>query len=124
MDNSYFFEHLDANTESNPRIHSIIRDLKKLSQEEKKQVYVINKPVGERKYKYAYKDAVVILIPKVKLLVINVGNDTDAFEDFSADFIEDLGIISDKYNYNNFLGRPRKWRDKLVKKVDFQTTDD
>ncbi|HFZ5453277.1 TPA: hypothetical protein ACILAI_000520 [Staphylococcus aureus] len=62
MDNSYFFEHLDANTESNPRIHSIIRDLKKLSQEEKKQVYVINKPVGERKYKYAYKDAVVILI--------------------------------------------------------------
>ncbi len=36
MDNSYFFEHLDANTESNPRIHSIIRDLKKLSQEGKK----------------------------------------------------------------------------------------
>ncbi|WP_257006660.1 DEAD/DEAH box helicase [Shouchella clausii] len=124
MDNSYFFEHLDADTESNPRIHSILRDLEKLSQKEKKQVYVINKPVGERKYQYSYKEAVVILIPKVKLLVINVGNDTDSFQDFSDDFIEDLGIISDKYNYNSFLGRPRKWRDKLVEEIDFEANDD
>lgn len=48
----------------------------------------------------------------------------DVFEDFFVDFIEDFGIILDKYNYNNFLGRLRKWRDKFVKKVDFQIIDD
>ena len=55
----------------------------------------------------------------VKLLVINVGSDTDLFEDFSEDFIEDFGVISDKYDYRSFLGRPRKWKDELIEKVEF-----
>ncbi|HBM2223604.1 TPA: DEAD/DEAH box helicase, partial [Escherichia coli] len=30
------------------------------------------------------------------------------------DFIEDLGSLSDKYNYKDTIGRPRAWKDKLV----------
>lgn len=124
MDNSYFFEFLDIDKENNPKVCSIIQELERFSEQEKTQVYVINKPVGERKYKYSYKEAIVVLIPKYKLLIINIGNDTDAFQDFSDDFIEDLGIISDKYNYRSFLGRPRKWKDKLIEEIEFRNNDD
>ena len=124
MESSYFFEHLDTDTESNSKVKLIISSLKKFAEQEKRQVYIINKPVGERKYQYSYKEAILILIPNVKLLLINVGSDTSSFEDFSEDFIEDLGYISDKYNYKSFLGRPRKWRDELIKDVKFDSNDD
>lgn len=123
MDSSYFFELLDTDTGTNPRVRSIIKELKQFAEQKKTQVYVINKPVGERKYKYSYKEAIVILIPKIKLLVINVGSDDESFQDFSDDFIEDLGIISDKYDYRSFLGRPRKWKDELIKKNKFEAND-
>ena len=124
MESSYFFEHLDTDTESNSKVKLIISSLKKFAEQEKRQVYIINKPVGERKYQYSYKEAILILIPNVKLLLINVGSDTSSFEDFSEDFIEDLGYVSDKYNYKSFLGRPRKWRDELIKDVKFDSNDD
>lgn len=123
MASSYFFEQLDSETISNPKIPIILRELEIFAEQEKKQVYVIDKPVGERKYQYTYKEAIVILIPKVKILMINVGADNESFEDYSDDFIEDLGYISDKYDYKSFLGRPRKWKDELIEEVNFQTNE-
>lgn len=120
MASSYFFEQLDTETISNPTIPLILKELELYAEQEKRQVYVIDKPVGERKYQYLYKEAIVILIPKVKILFINVGTDTESFEDYSDDFIEDLGYISDKYDYKSFLGRPRKWKDELIEEVDFR----
>ena len=43
-------------------------DLEKFSDQEKRQVYVISSPVGERKYKYSYREAIVILIPNSKII--------------------------------------------------------
>jgi superfamily I DNA and RNA helicase len=124
MASSYFFEQLDSETISNSRIRSILEDLEVYAENQKRQVYVIDKPVGERKYQYSYKEAIVVLIPKVKLLFINVGNDYEVFEDFTDDFIEDLGYISDKYEYKSFLGRPRKWKDELIEVIEFKESDD
>lgn len=124
MDNSYYFEQLDLDKLDNPRIRSILGKLEKFAEQEKKQVYVIDKPIGERKYQYSYKEAFVILIPKVKMLFINVGRDIDSFDEFFEDFIEDLGIISDKYDYKSFLGRPRKWQEELTKEINFEANDD
>ncbi|MEH6954476.1 DEAD/DEAH box helicase [Neobacillus drentensis] len=124
MASSYFFELLDSDTLSNSRIRTILNDLEQFAEQEKRQVYVIDKPVGERKYQYSYREAIVILIPKVKLLFINVGNNTNSFDDFSDDFIEDLGYISDKYNHKSFLGRPRKWKDDLIEEIEFGANDD
>lgn len=120
MDRSYFFEFLDTDVKSNPIVQIMVEDLERFSDQEKKQVYVISSPVGERKYKYSYREAIIILIPNIKLLVVNVGTNNDLFEDFFEDFIEDLGVISDKYDYRSFLGRPRKWKDELIEKVKFE----
>ncbi|HGH0081116.1 TPA: DEAD/DEAH box helicase family protein, partial [Neisseria meningitidis] len=49
------------------------------------------------------------LIAKKKIAFINFG-DTDSFETFREDFIEDLNAISDKYEYKSKIGRPRDWK--------------
>lgn len=119
MSNSYYFQQLDAEVLDNPLINRVLKELESFSLEHKRQVYVIDKPIGERKYNYSYKKAIVILIPKVKILFVNFGNNGNDFEDFLEDFIEDIGIISDKYEYKNFLGRPRRWRSELTEEVQF-----
>ncbi|HEZ2060583.1 TPA: DEAD/DEAH box helicase, partial [Neisseria meningitidis] len=52
---------------------------------------------------------VIVLIAKKKIAFINFG-DTDSFETFREDFIEDLNAISDKYEYKSKIGRPRDWK--------------
>lgn len=123
MSSSYYFQHLDSTTTISTTINTILEDLKSYSEVNKTQVYVIDQPVSERKYQYSYKEAIVVLIPKVKILFINTGSDSDAFQDYAYDFIEDLGYISDKYEYKGFLGRPRIWKKDLIEKIEFSTDD-
>lgn len=118
MDNSYYFELLNEEIKRNVKLDSILGELKSFSDSQKRQVYVIDKPVGERKYQYEYKEAIIILIPKVKIIVLDIGEQADSFNDFLEDFVEDLGYISDKYEYKSFLGRPRKWREELIIEIE------
>ena len=57
-------------------------------------------------------------------MIVNVGSDIEQFEDFADDFIEDLGYISDKYEYKSFLGRPRKWKNDLIKETTVESSGD
>lgn len=120
MDNTYYFEYLNEEIKLNPNIYEVLRYLESFAVSNKKQVYVIDKPISERKYKYAYRNAIILLIPKVKVLIINFGEDDQEFENFTEDFIEDLGIISDKYDYNDFLGRVRRWKNNLIEIANFK----
>ncbi len=43
---------------------------------------------------------------------------SDDFEDYIEDIIEDIGTISDKYDYKAIIGRPRKWRNDLIEIYD------
>lgn len=75
-----------------------------------KQIYLLTAPLGE---KYTYKNeeiALVILVPKHKIIFLNLTNESEAFDIFYDDFIEDLNSISDKYDYKGFIGRPRDWK--------------
>ncbi|MBS0027087.1 DEAD/DEAH box helicase [Chitinophaga hostae] len=75
------------------------------------QLYVINAPLGDKKYKYPYQEnAVVILSPRHKLMFVDLKGDDESFEEFYDDFLEDINSISDKYNYRNHIGRPREWK--------------
>ncbi|GGF17931.1 DNA helicase [Halobacillus andaensis] len=124
MANSFYFQNLDEETLTDTRINEVLEELESYAEKEKKQVYVIDKPVSEKKYQYSYKKAIVVLVPQVKILIINFGEDSEEFDDFFNDFIEDLGYISDKYEYKSFLGRPRKWERDLIKSVSLETSDD
>lgn len=75
------------------------------------QLYVINAPLGDKKYIYPHQDnVIVILSPKHKILFLDLNDNKEEFEEYYDDFIEDLSSISDKYDYKNHIGRPREWK--------------
>lgn len=99
-----------------------LEKIERFSEENLKQIYIIDKPLGERKYNYKYKNAIVLLIPKYKIIFIdfNEEKESDEFLDYFEDFIEDLGYISDKYEYKKILGRPRVWKEKYFEHINYE----
>lgn len=112
MDNSLFF----CNFEKDETNTEIIEKLNTYSDNKSIQMYLIDSPLGQSKQsQYDYKNAFVLLIPKHKICIINqLYENSDDFEDYCDDFIEDLGYLSDKYDYKQKLGRPRIWKDKYI----------
>lgn len=82
-------------------------------------VYVLKTPLSDKKYAYGYEKAVVILVPKHKILFLDYGKNEEAFEDYVEDFLDDTGHLSDKYDYMRVLGRPRKWRNEFVEQMSY-----
>ncbi|QQK63915.1 AAA family ATPase [Cobetia sp. cqz5-12] len=110
MSSSWFYLQAEKNNVNS----KFIDELQEYAGSSLEQVYVIDKPLGESKYEYDYKDALVVLIPKKKILFIDFGDNEESFGEFVEDFLEDLGYISDKYNYKKILGRPKKWQKEIV----------
>lgn len=84
----------------------------------KRLIYVLDRPLTDQKYSYNYKQALIILSPKSKIAIIDYGKRKDDFQNFVEDVIEDVGSISDKYQYKDVIGRPRRWRDTLIYEED------
>lgn len=104
MDHSLFF----CNVEHNEFNSNLIELLSQFFEEKSVQTYVINAPLGvDASAQYEFNDAVVVLMPKQKLCFVNLKEDQDMFEEFCEDFIEDLGYLSEKFEYREQLGRPR-----------------
>lgn len=112
--NSFFYSQIEENAVN----QEVINLFKQYANDNKKQVYITNKPLGEKKYKYSYEDALLVLLPLHKIIFINIGQSEIEFEEYCEDFIEDIGYVSDKYGYRNILGRPRNWREGYVAKED------
>lgn len=98
--------------EKNNKNETIIEEIRAYSAENtNEQLYIINAPLGDKKYSYSYQDnVIVILSPKHKILFLDLNNSEEKFDEFYDDFIEDLSSISDKFDYKNHIGRPREWK--------------
>lgn len=118
--NSLFY----TNIENRDGIEELFDALEQYAENGINPVYIINKPLEERKSSYAYEKAIVILIPKHKIIFVNYGNDKQQFEDFCEDFIEDIGQLSKKYDYVKILGRPRQWRQDYTVQCDYKALKD
>lgn len=92
----------------------LIEKLEEYSEENSKQVYIINKALGTANdYNYDISELAMVLVPKHKITIINYGNnDKKSLENFLSDLKEDLGYISDKFEYRKILGRVRIWKDE------------
>ena len=113
MDNSLFFNGLIKNNMN----CDLIEQLNLYSESNAIQVYLISTPLGELEDRYEYNDAAVLLVPKHKICFINFDKtQEEAFEDFCDDFVDDIGYLSDKYEYRIEIGRPRAWKSKLIEK--------
>jgi len=110
---SFFYIQPELKNDKNAKFINLLENY---SNEKQRQVYAIKNPLGENKYNYNKDDAFVILSPGYQMTFVDCGDDEDEFENYEEDFIEDLGSLSDKYNYKDTIGRPRDWRKKLVAK--------
>ena len=92
-----------------------------LQEDSTTQIYIITAPLGG-KYTYRYEENVlVILIPKHKIIFLNLSEEKNTdFENYYEDFIEDLASISDKYEYKEYIGRPRDWKENNTAKANLE----
>lgn len=111
MEESLFYSHIKENDLNK----TLIDSFKEISlKNNDKQIYLITAPLGE-KYEYSYEEnVIVILSPKHKIIFLDLKNSEDEFDEYYEDFTEDLSYISDKYNYKEHIGRPRKWRNDFT----------
>jgi superfamily I DNA and RNA helicase len=121
MSNSLFFNQVQENDNN----REIIKAMEQYALDNPtEQIYLITAPLSEQKYQYDYEDnALVILSPKHKIIFLDLANNEDDFEEYCEDFIEDLSSLSDKYNYKQHIGRPRKWKSELIDYDDNKPTD-
>ncbi len=127
----YFFNQLESNTDLTQPMMDLIERLKEFSEiphesnGQKTQIYIVQNPLIDKKYTNTnISKAFVILSPKYPLIFINFSDDEELFAEFYEDFIEDLGSISDRFNYKEIVGRPRQWKNKLTIECQYQDLDD
>lgn len=96
----------------------VIDAIAKYANEQKLQMYLLKSPLGNKKYVYADKDSFILLSPHHKITFITCRGILDnVFEDYYEDVIEDIGAISDKFLYKEYIGRTREWKEMLTRKV-------
>ncbi|MDS1717890.1 ATP-binding domain-containing protein [Escherichia coli] len=108
---SFFYIQPDLKNDTNA---DFLNSVEEYANTHQMQIYAIMNPLGENKYKYNRDDVLIILSPGYQLAFVTFSDDVDGIQNFIEDFIEDLGSLSDKYNYKDTIGRPRAWKDKLV----------
>lgn len=78
------------------------------------QLFLLSAPLGER-YSYAYEQsAMIVLSPGHRLIFIDLANGGNDFNDYVEDVISDINSISDKYKYQEYIGRVREWKRDLL----------
>ncbi len=112
MENSLFYSYVELNEKN----EGIILQIKEYADNNhNEQIYVINAPLGEKKYSYSYQENIIIILsPKHKIIFLDLNNNPDKFEEYYEDFIEDLSSLSDKFKYKDYIGRPREWKKDLT----------
>ena len=106
-------------------INDFIEKMDKYSEETSKPIYIIEKALGnEGKIdEYVYNEKIILLIPKQKILLINLGKAGEEFDEFADDFIDDLEYLSKRYEYQKYLGRKRIWQG-CIETVQFEKIKD
>lgn len=114
MSTSFFF----LQAEKSQANHTFVEEIERSAVSTCEQTYVITQPLGDNRYAYPHQGAIVVLSPKRRLAFVDFSGDTNSFNDFVEDFLEDLASISDKYRYKEAIGRPRNWRSDLITKIE------
>ena len=117
IENSMFYMNFEVSSDSQK---NCVETIKKVRLDDiTNPIYLLKKPIIDKKTDYDYLDAFVVLMPRHKMIFINFGDDNELFEEFQEDFIDDLGYIAKKYDFINLVGRPRKWREEFVSEIHY-----
>ena len=110
MSESYFFNHVEPNTQNS----KIIEAFKEFAQKKKKQTYIVVYPITDKKYQKDIDSALIVLIPNHRALFVNISFSQSEFNNFVEDTLDDISSISDKFEYQKILGRVRLWKKRLT----------
>ncbi|MCC8112493.1 MAG: ATP-binding domain-containing protein [Bacteroidales bacterium] len=104
------FNHTDLKEES-PFYKGLVDYL---NDKEEDAVYLLREPLGtDFKYEDVEK-SYVILRPGYKIIFVNLGDSDEDFDGYQDDFLTDVGSLANKHNYQNYIGRPKKWKGEYV----------
>lgn len=120
IESSMFYMNFEASTECQKEC---VKRIKEAGLDDLNPVYLLKKPIIDKKADYDYQNAFVILMPKHKMIFINFGDDDEGVEEFQEDFIEDIGYISKKYDFIKIVGRRRKWQKDFVAQIQYSSED-
>ena len=81
----------------------------------KKQIYVLCRPLSKEDLNYEYEKAFVIFSSGRKPCFVDTEDGGDLFEEFVEDFIDDLSFLSEKFQYRQKIGRKKRWVSLLEK---------
>lgn len=95
-------------------VRKFIDAAKQYSINNSKQVFLLNKVLGIETESYEYSQAIAVAVPKHKILLIDFGNDKEAFSSYKQDFINDIFYQSMKYSYIEKIKRPRHWDSHII----------
>ncbi|MED1093635.1 DEAD/DEAH box helicase [Bacillus paramycoides] len=124
--NSFFYSNVSSDYVRKEFLEEIIE----LSKEKAQHIYLINRPLSEKKYDYTVDKVLILLSPGYKMYFIGLDIDkkdpeaVENFEEIYEDFIEDLGHIADKYEYTDIISRPRKWKKFIEPKIESEFFED
>ena len=90
-------------------LHDVLTDY---SNELKKQIYVLARPLSKEDLEYEYDQAVVIFSSGSSPCFINLSDEeeNEDFDDFINDFIDDIAFLSEKFEYRKKIGRKKAWK--------------
>lgn len=87
----------------------IKEQIENFAEQNKKQTYVLRKPLSKDDAQYDYDEAVAIFSSGMKPCLINIGSNAESFEDYVEFFVEDIAFLSEKFKYREKIGRKRHW---------------
>lgn len=88
----------------------------------KKQTYVLCRPLSKEDSAYDYDEAVAIFSSGIRPCFLNLGDDEDAFDEYASDFLEDVSFLSEKFKYREKIGRKKHWS-SLFEKFEVEDFD-
>ena len=103
-----------------------VAQLEEYATTNKALIYVLDRPLAEQKKydNYPKGMALIVLRPKHRIAILKIPEaESEQFNEHVEDIIEDIGYISDRYDYKEALGRPRVWKYRLISVHEAPITD-
>ena len=102
-----------------------VSELEAYAREQNIQIYILSAPLVDNKYSSSYDNGLIIASPGYKIMFVSKDNNKegDDFQNYIDDTLEDIGSISDRYNFKEKIGRPRQWRNNLIVSVNIKDFD-
>ncbi|MBY8291179.1 ATP-binding domain-containing protein [Vibrio fluvialis] len=98
-----------------PEAQALVEDagikeqIEEFAESNKKQTYVVYRPLSKEDSTYDYDGAVVLFASGTRPCFIDINGDEDAFSDYIDDFIDDVSYLSEKFKYRIKIGRKKYW---------------